>query len=223
MRGFGSTYRGVEVMGLDYSYEIFMPAQNIAGALAELAELAPRPHRVPPLTLTMPGGDQVIVPFTSNFKSEPVDCSTSGMLELDTSIMFGVDDAVREFFEVRDSELDELGRIAIGYVYLTVRFAPALHPHYASLQFTAATSRMSRMFERSASIRAVFTGLTVAGGGVCCVLDTESDTLQICWLNGRPIQETVPGPRFSNCPDLVATWPGQDRRQSQSKRPGEPV
>ncbi|WP_328668829.1 hypothetical protein [Streptomyces sp. NBC_00328] len=88
-------------MGLDYSYEIFVPAQNIAGALVELAELAPRPHRAPPLTLTMPGGDQVVVPFTSNFKSEPVDCSTSSTLELDTSIMFGVDNAVREFFEVR--------------------------------------------------------------------------------------------------------------------------
>jgi hypothetical protein len=162
-------------MGLDYSYEIFTPAQNVASALAELAELAPRTHRLPPLTLTMPGGDQVIVPFTSNFKSEPVDCSTSSMLELDTSIMFGVDDVVREFWDVRDSEFDELGRIAIGYVYLTVRFAPALHPRYASLQFTAATSGMSRMFERSASIRAVFTGLTVASGGVCCVLDTESD------------------------------------------------
>src|SRR4051812_1664203 len=132
------------------------------------------------------------------------------MLELDTSILFGVDDAVREFFEGRGSDIDELGRIAIGYIYLTVRFAPALHPRYASLQFTAATSTMSRMFERSASVRAVFTGLTVASGRVCCVLDTESDTLQVCWLNGQSIHETVPGPRFASHRDLVATWPGQN-------------
>ncbi|MDX2676415.1 hypothetical protein [Streptomyces soliscabiei] len=198
-------------MGLDYSYEIFTPAQNVADALFQLAELAPRTRRVPPLTLTLPGGDQVVVPFTSNFKSEPVDCSTRSVLELDTSLMVGVDDAVREFFAVEDSEFDELGRIAIGYVYLTVRFAPVLHPRYASLQFTAATSGMSRMFERSASIRAVFTGLTAAIGGVCCVLDTESDVLTICWLNGQSMNDTVPGPRFASDRDLVATWPDQDR------------
>ncbi|MFF2431971.1 hypothetical protein [Streptomyces mirabilis] len=198
-------------MGLDYSYEIIVPAQNVARALVELTELAPPTRRMMPLTVTMPGGDQVVVPFTSNFKSEPVDCSTSGRLELDTSIMFGVDDAVREFCGDRDSEPDEFGRIAIGYVYLTVQFAPAPHPRFASLAFTAATSGMSRLFERSASIRAVFTSLTAASGGVCCLLDTESDTFQICWLNGQPIQDTVPGARFADYRDLVAVWPGHDQ------------
>ncbi|MDG4861181.1 hypothetical protein P8605_23905 [Streptomyces sp. T-3] len=198
-------------MGLDYSYEIFVPAQNVARSLGELAELAPRTRRKPPITVTLPGGEQVVLPFTSDFKSEPVDCSTSGTLELDTSIMFSADDAVREYVEGRDCELDELGRVAIGYVYLTVRFAPALHPRHASLEFTAATSGMSRLFVQSPSIRAGFTGLTAAVGGVCCVLDTESDTVQVCWLNGRPMQEKVPGPRFPGHRDLVAAWPGQDR------------
>ncbi|MEE1805363.1 hypothetical protein [Streptomyces sp. BE133] len=194
-------------MGLSYSYEIFVPAQNVARALLELTKLAPPTRRVTPLMVTMPGGDRVVVPFTSNFKSEPVDCSTSGRLELDTSIMFGVDEAVREFCGDRDSEPDEFGRVQIGYVYLTVRFAPAPHPRFASLEFTAATSGMSRLFERSASIRAVFTGLTAASGGVCCLLDTESETFQICWLNGQPIHDTVPGPCFAKYRD----WPGQDQ------------
>ncbi|MFJ1702483.1 hypothetical protein [Kitasatospora sp. NPDC088346] len=198
-------------MGLDYSYEIYTPARNVTRALTELARLAPRTDRVPPLTVTVPGGGTVVVPFTSHFRSEPVDCSTGGTLELDTAIMVGVDDAVREFEGGRGLEVDELGRVAIGYVYLTVRFAPTLHPRHASLQFTAATSGMSRMFERSASVRAVFTDLTAAAGGVCCVLDTESHTVQVCWLNGRPARETVPGPRFANCRDLVAAWadPGE--------------
>ncbi|MGW7383350.1 hypothetical protein [Streptomyces sp. NPDC054794] len=198
-------------MGLDYSYEIIVPAQNLARALTELTDLAARTYRVPPLTVTLPGGDQLVVPFTSNFKSEAVDCSTGSMLELDTSIMFAVDDAVREFCQVPDPKLDELGRVAIGYIYLTVRFAPALHPGYSSLQFTAATSGMSRLFERSASIRAVFNNLTAASGGVCCLLDTESDTFQICWLNGHTIQETVPGPRFAGFRDLVSAWPDQEQ------------
>ncbi|MFG2911107.1 hypothetical protein ACGF13_39425 [Kitasatospora sp. NPDC048286] len=198
-------------MGLDYSYEIFVPAENIARALAELVELAPRAGQEPPLKLTLPGGDQLVVPFTSHFKSDPVDCSTDGMLELDTSIMVGVDDAVRGFIDGRDLEPDEFGRVEIGYVYLTVRFASVLHPRYASLQFTAATSGMSRMFERSASIRAVFTDLTAASGGLCCLLDTETDVFQMCWLNGRTVQETVPGPRFASCSDLGAAWPDRDQ------------
>ncbi|MCC9309576.1 hypothetical protein LN042_21280 [Kitasatospora sp. RB6PN24] len=210
-------------MGLDYSYEVFTPAQNVARALAALVELAPRHRRNTPLAVTLPSGDRLVLPFTSGFKSDPVDCSSSGRLELDTSIMVGVDDAVREFEEGRDLELDELGRVPIGYVYLTVRFAPAMHPHYASLEFTAATTGMSLMFERSASMRAVFTGLTAASGGVCCLLDTESDTFQkeMCWLNGQTTKETVPGPRFASFRDLVAAWPDQD--QPLQRANGDPA
>src|SRR5581483_1472785 len=93
-----------------------------------------------------------------------VDCTASGVLDLDTSLMFPIDDAVHAYFRGRDYEIDELDRARIGYIYLTVRFAPTLHPHFASLQFTAATSHMSRLFERSASVRAVFTELTAASG-----------------------------------------------------------
>lgn len=198
-------------MGLDYSYEVIVPARNVARALAAVAELAPLTHRPPPLTVTLPGGGgRVTVPFTSHFRSEPVDCSAAGgggTLELDTSIMCGVDEAVREHIDGRGLEPDELGRVPIGYIYLTVRFAPAAHPGHASLEFTAATSGMSRMFERSAVVRAVFTDLTAAVGGVCCLLDTESDTFEICWLDGRPVRDTVPGPRFPEYEALVAAWP----------------
>ncbi|MEV7524592.1 hypothetical protein [Streptomyces sp. NPDC091371] len=199
-------------MGIDYSYEIFVPARNVARALTELAELAPRTGRRPRVAVTLPGGDQVVLPFTSHFKSEPVDCSTSSTLDLDTTIMFGVDDdAMRELSESHDWKRDERGRLAIGYIYLTVRFASWWHPGYASLDFTAAATGMSLAFERSANIRGVFTSLTAASGGVCCVLDTEGATRLICWLNGEPMQETVPGPRFAGYSDLAATWPAQDQ------------
>lgn len=198
-------------MGLDYSYRILVPAHDVGGALIELTKLAPPVRRRTPLTVTMPDGARLDLPFTSNFTSEPVDCSAGDALELDTSILFGVDDALREYWADRAYETDASGRVAVGYVYLTVKFAPVPHPRFASLEFTAATSGMSRLFERSASARAVFTGLTAACGGVCCLLDTESDTFQICWLNGETIHDTVPGPRFADYADLVAVWPGADR------------
>lgn len=193
-------------MGLDYSYEIFVPPRNVARALTRLAELAPRGSDTPPLQVTLPGGERLTLPFTSRFKSDPVDASSSGMLELDTSIMFGVDDAIRVFHHMPDIEPDELGRVEVGYIYLTVRFSPAWHPQFASLQFTAATSRMSRMFEESASIRTVFTELTAASGGACCLLDTETAVFEVCWLNGAPVRETVPGPRFARFHNLVSAW-----------------
>ncbi|WP_244215544.1 hypothetical protein [Kitasatospora purpeofusca] len=198
-------------MGIDYGYEIVLPARNVARALTALAGLAPRTHRTPPITVTLPGGDQVVLPFTSQFRNEPVDCSDGSTLHLDTVIMIGVDDdAMREFSGTSRGERDENGRLAVGHIYLAVHFTSWWHPGYVSLSFTAATTGMSLAFERSASIREVFTGLTAASGGVCCLLDAERETWQICWLNGEPMHDTVPGSRFAGHHDLVATWPAPD-------------
>ncbi|MFJ4188123.1 hypothetical protein [Kitasatospora sp. NPDC089509] len=198
-------------MGIDYCYEIVVPARNVVRALTELAGLVPRTRRLPQTTVALPGGDQLLLPFTSNFKTEPVDCSDGSTLHLDTTLMFDVDDdAIREFSETYQGERDEHGRLAIGYIYLAVQFTSWWHPGYVSLRFTAATTGMSQAFERSASIRKVFTSLTAASGGICCLLDTESVTWQICWLNGEPMQDAVPGPRFASHQDLVATWPAPD-------------
>lgn len=193
-------------MGIDYSYEIFLPPRNIPTALTQLADLAPPNFRKPPLPVTLPGGEQVVVPFTSRFQSDPVDVSGGGPLHLETVLMVPVDDAVRKFYHRPDPEIDESGRTWVGIVYLTVRFAPSWHPDFASMQFTAAVSDMSRMFLHSASVRKVFTDLTAAGGGVCCLLDRETDTFEICWLRGEPVEDTVPGPRFAKFHDLVAAW-----------------
>ncbi|MGW5425103.1 hypothetical protein [Streptomyces sp. NPDC003943] len=194
-------------MGLDYSYEIFMPRRSVVRALTRLAELAPQGRETPLLPVILPGGERLLVPFTSKFKSEPVDCSAGGTLELDTSIMVGVDEAVREFFLRDVDRVDERGRVPVGYIYLTVRFSPAWHPDFASLQFTAATSNMSRMFVQSANVRKMFTDLTAVAGGVCCLLDTETDVFDVCWLNGETVSGvTVPGARFSRFHDLVAAW-----------------
>ncbi|MGW3691784.1 hypothetical protein [Streptomyces sp. NPDC005125] len=199
-------------MGLTYGYDIYLRPLNVAKALANLAELAPQTRDVSSLEVTLPGGDRLVLPFTSHFKSEPVDCSRSSTLELDTSLMFDVDDALREYAETDGPEPEADGRIQIGYVYATIRFESFLHPGYASVEFWAATSGMSRMFARSASVREVFTGLTAASGGVCCLFDTgDGGPEQVCWLNGETTQEMVSGPRFPDRRALVATWPDPER------------
>ncbi|MGW9130171.1 hypothetical protein [Streptomyces sp. NPDC055681] len=199
-------------MGLIYGYDIYLRPRNVAKALANLAELAPQTRDVSPLELTLPGGDRLVLPFTSHFKSEPVDCSTSSTLELDMSIMFDVDDALREYAKTGGPEPEADGRIQIGYVYATIRFESFLHPGYASVECCAATSGMSRLFARSTNIRKVFTDLTAASGGVCCLFDTgDGGPEQVCWLNGASTQEMVSGARFPDRRALAATWPDPEK------------
>ncbi|MFE3830120.1 hypothetical protein [Streptomyces sp. NPDC059092] len=84
-------------MGLVYGYDIYLRPRNVARVLAGLAELAPPVRAVKPLEITLPGGDRLVLPFTSRFESEPVDCSMSSTLELDMSLMLDVDDALCEY------------------------------------------------------------------------------------------------------------------------------
>jgi hypothetical protein len=199
-------------VGLIYGYDIYLSPRNIARTLANLAELAPPASAVPPLEVTLPGGERLGLPFTSHFKSEPVDCSTSDTLELDMSLMVDIDDALREYARMNGPAPEADGRLQIGYIYAAIRFESLLHPGYASVECWAATSEMSRLFARSANIRKVFTDLTAGSGGVCCLFDTgDGAPEQVCWLNGEPTRETVSGPRFPDRQALAATWPDSEK------------
>ncbi|MBQ0963509.1 hypothetical protein KBY91_19360 [Streptomyces sp. RK23] len=173
-------------MGLTYGYDVYLRPRNVAGALAAVAELAPPSRDVPPLDVTLPGGERITLPFTSGFRSEPVDCSSLDTLDLDTSLVFPVDDAVRAYAQSYGLPPEENGRVRIGYVYLTVRFRSFLDPRYTSLEFWAATSGMSRLFERSASIRGTFTDLAAAVGAECCQFDVgDGSPGEVCWVSGE--------------------------------------
>jgi len=199
-------------MGLSYGYDIYVRPRNVTRVLAGLAGSAPTARAVPPLEITLPGGDRLTLPFTSRFGSEPVDCSTGGTLELDTSLVFDADDALREYARTNGREPEADGRIRIGYVYVTVRFESLPHPGYTSVECWAATSAMSRLFARSAHVRKAFTDLTADSGGVCCLFDTgDGAPEQVCLLNGEPTRESVPGPRFADLRALVATWPDPEK------------
>ena len=199
-------------MALVYGYDIYLRPRNVARALANLAELAPPARAVKPLEITLPGDDRLVLPFTSRFETEPVDCSTSSTLELDMSLMFDVDKALREYARTSGPDPEADGRIQIGYIYATIRFESLLHPGYTSVECWAATSGMSRLFARSANIRKAFTDLTANSGGVCCLFDTgDGAPEQVCWLNGKITQETISGPRFPDQRALVATWSDSEK------------
>ncbi|MFF3842584.1 hypothetical protein [Streptomyces sp. NPDC001930] len=50
----------------------------------------------------------------SHFASEPVDCSTSGTRDLDMSLMFDLDDALRAYAESDGRDAERGGRIDIA-------------------------------------------------------------------------------------------------------------
>ena len=191
-------------MGLDYSYCVYVPAGNVVRALNALVAMAPAGEASTEVTL--PGGHRLTLPFTSGFKSEPVDCSDGRNLDLDTSILLDlVDDEAREYFD--EYARDESGRGRLGYLYLTVQFVSKVHPGYAELEFTAATTSMSMLMENSASVEQAFVALTKASGGVCCWLDREWTSLEVRWLNGETRRDTIPGPRYATGMDVAAEWP----------------
>ncbi|MGM9383128.1 hypothetical protein [Streptomyces antibioticus] len=193
-------------MGLIYGYDIYLRPGNVAGALAGLA---PPGRDVPPLEVTLPGGEPIVLPFTSQFGSGPVDCSTGSTLDLDTSLKFDADDALRAHAQQSGSGPGADGRVRVGYIYVTVRSVSLLHPGYPSVECWAAMSGTSRLFARSAGVRTVSPAPAAGSGGVCCLFDTgDGAPEQVCRPNGEIVRETAGGPRFPDRGALVAAWPG---------------
>ncbi|MFJ2741152.1 hypothetical protein ACIO3O_15970 [Streptomyces sp. NPDC087440] len=202
-------------MGLTYSYEIHLPPKNVATLLAHMAALAPPERHKPPLDLTLPDGQRITLPFTSHFEGGTADWSRSdeSWFELDTSLLFDAydgeeaDDDLRAYAEEHVHEPRADGRFQVGYIYASIGFGSP-PSGYAVVACWAATSRMSRLFERSAGVRTTFTDLTAAAGGVCCLFDFgDGSPEEVLWLNGESMRERIPGTRFPDEQSLVATWP----------------
>jgi hypothetical protein len=136
------------------------------------------------VTVVVPGGEQITLPFRGDPPNDVDHWS------LDTCLYFPVgDEAIRAWAEVerregRQEQPDALGRIWVGSIYLYFWRSSGLRPGYSRLDFTAATTGMSRLFEQSASIRAAFIGLAESVGATCLVLDREGDGDEVCWPAG---------------------------------------
>ncbi|MFF7266559.1 hypothetical protein ACFZCL_40730 [Streptomyces sp. NPDC008159] len=71
---------------------------------------------------------------------------------------------------------------------------------------------MSRLFARSPHVRKEFTDLTADAGGVCYLFDTGGGAPEhICWLNGEPTRDTLPGSRFPDSRALVTAWSDSEK------------
>jgi len=181
-------------VGIDYGYDLYLPTHAVGQALRAVASIAR--EGIGSVNVVVPGGERLTLPF----RGEPAD--DVDHWSLDTCLYFPVgDEAIRAWAEAERSEgrqehPDARGRIWVGSVYLSFWRNCGLRPGYSRLDFTAATTSMSRLFEQSASIRAAFTGLAESAGAVCLVLDREGDGDEVCW----PV-------RGGDLAALAARWP----------------
>lgn len=166
-------------MGIDYGYDLYLPTHAVGRALRAAARIAREGDG--PVEVVVPGGERITLPFGG----EPADDIDHWSLH--TCLYFPVgDEAIRTWAEAerragRQERPDAQGRIWVGSVYLYFWRDCGLRPGYSQLDFTAATTSMSRLFEQSASIRAAFTELAESAGAVCLVLDREGDGDEVCW------------------------------------------
>jgi hypothetical protein len=221
-------------MGLDYSIDLFIPADKVETLLLATSAVALRPAKkmvqdrqrgraqiVPsggvippleqsdeyekPLLIHLPSGRTAIVPFTSNFKTDPVTLPIGGHgLELDAVLVLPVDEAVREFqakmgFPIYEYEEDD-GRlyVGMGMIYLAI----FLGGQYALFSYKAATTDMSLLFRKSRAIQGLFLDLLAEADGVAGLIDCEADRFPLLSDPERSVQ--VDGMDLETCEDIFA-------------------
>ena len=182
------------LVGIDYGYDLYLPTRAVGRALRAVAAIAR--EGIGRVDVVVPGGERMTLPF----RGEPAD--DLDHWSLDTVLFFPVgDEVIRAWAEAerregRQEHPDAQGRIWVGSVYLSFWRDCGLRSGYSRLDFTAATTSMSRLFEQSASIRGAFTGLAQSVGAACLVLDREGDGDEVCWPAGG-----------GDPAALAATWP----------------
>ncbi|HEX8433442.1 MAG TPA: hypothetical protein VF625_19280 [Longimicrobium sp.] len=162
-------------MGLSYGYFLVFPARELRPVLAAVAEWAGGDEST---EVVFANGSRAVLPFGPGgvMALSP----SAGPATFHTVLRFDPDDAVLRYeadtlASIRDDggdwtpPRDERGRASIGYIFLTVTF----HGERISLDFAAATTGMSLLFDASPSIRRALVGLLLAHGGISGELDRD--------------------------------------------------
>lgn len=195
------------IMGLNFSYLLYFKRDHLWKTLNALVEIA-EPHS-PPSSICFPGP---MPPKSIPLETFPVQEKSYRYddPELGFAIVLKIeeDDAIDDFLfrvlpdkhEINRLPADQNGvlRVKIGYVYLTIFndlawLDTAIKPPDDLVLFEFGTSgtQMSRLFDNSTSIRKAFVDLLEENQGVCGILNRESASGKLFWLNGRNLSEYI--------------------------------
>jgi len=192
-------------MGLNYGFDIFCDRSKIWEFIDSVVELNGE-DKGRYTTITF-GDQKKIVPL---FLSYTQDIYAADDPQNDDSfclaIPFIVDDEIRSYLkDSREIDLknhpglkppepqfDNQGRVRIGCVYFSIVTdlnaigRTGYDANLVGFEFTAATNRMSRLFQTSKSIQQTFVKLAQKHDAVYCMFSSgASDKGKVLWLDGR--------------------------------------
>ena len=184
-------------MGLDYSYLLYFKREHLWNALQGVVDISER-HDHPPAIIHFPDRN-LILPIQKGFQLEREKNHDDPEFNFITSLIFEEDETIREYMlrfgdegvHRAPPDLNGITRVAIGYIYLTVYadlakyFDTAGRTDWVLFKFRTTGTRMSLLFDESASIRSGFIELLERCQGVCGVFDREIDCGELFWLGGK--------------------------------------
>jgi hypothetical protein len=134
---------------------LYYPIEQLEAVLLKLSSIAAIDAGAS-TSVELPNSRCISLPFTSSYKNSSVQLKSLGsLITLDTTLVFDVDDPIRDFIRENNWEhrlTRSRKQIPIGYIYLHI----TLGHKNAEMAFTAATSNMSRLFVNSESIHNKF-------------------------------------------------------------------
>lgn len=196
-------------MGLDYSYLLYFPREQLWDALQGVLEMA-QPYQ-PPIQIHFPD-HELSVPLKSWMMKDRVVSYDDPVFSFDTVLLFEEDDEIIDYLGDRyDPDLqrgppDENGnpKVWIGYIYLTIyNGAQVEFPHQPTsddlvlFDFGTTGTKMSTVFAYSASIRKAFRNLLAERNGICGVFNRESSGGEAFWFQGRNCDVSFDDPYLS--------------------------
>lgn len=176
-------------MGLNYSFEIFFPDSEVTTLLLELRALLtgpypedPRddPHAKPARTLVLVDDRRVHLPCTAQWTAGITIALERNVKSpsLDLSLFFEREPVIEAYDDENSSSIgflfdtDEPPQprfLRVGYIYGQIWRGEAI----SRASFTAATTRMSRLFEESPSVQRTFVALARRCRAELVALDLE--------------------------------------------------
>lgn len=200
-------------MGRHCSYRLFIPREKLRSTLLLIADAAE--DIAESRTILEFPDHEVSLPFTLEFGKEsriPFD-GTLRDRYFALSLYLPIDPVVEEYVkewrdEVRaefpgewEPTFDASGRVAIGYIYLSVGEPASVErsdghiTDLIPLSFDVSISRMNPLFEESAAVRDIFIELAEKSGAVYMLLDREVAALLV-WRNGERRNDYIEDPEL---------------------------
>ena len=187
-------------MGHPYYVILFFRRDQVWDVLKSYAEISKKADNRE-IELTTDSGEKIRLPFSSNFKTDPIQFDQrTGELRFDTVMYIELNEELNdEDWEDYIDEIEEGNKIPFGLIYLRIKFGD----EFVIFDFHPATSGMGISFLTSKEIRIPFIDLLKKHDGILgSIRSGTSMDETIFWKNGKNEEFRRPI-RWYNHPDEI--------------------